>query len=253
MNYGMYISASAASVQMARQDVLSNNLANVNTTAFKPDVLAVRQRDAVTVEDRLSGGSNELLERLGGGVMPMRMRLNVTPAQLESTNSPLDLGVEGDGFFMFRRGERAVLSRDGRMAVSPDGVLVSATSGLPVVTTDDEVIRVEWDQPIDVLADGRVMQGGQEVGRAALVTVASPESLEKLGDGMLGPPDGSELETLPASGRIHQGMLEGSGTNAVNAMIAVTGASRAVESALSMIGHINEMMGRAINTLGRVA
>ena len=71
MNYGMQISASGALSGLYRMDVFSNNLANINTTGFMPDVPVIRQRDAAAREDGLGAmPSNELVERLGAGVMP---------------------------------------------------------------------------------------------------------------------------------------------------------------------------------------
>jgi flagellar basal-body rod protein FlgF len=252
MNYGMYISASSMSAQMARQDVLSNNLANVNTTAFKPDVLSMRQRDPATREDHLSIPSNKLLERLGAGVMPMATRVDMGAAPLENTGSPLDLGIEGEGFFVVRAGNELRLTRDGRMAVSPDGILVTAAEGRPILGVNDEAISVDPAAAITIDASGRIEQNGTEVGRIALAAVSEPERLVKKGNGLFAPAPGQTLDRRPATGRMNQGMLEMSGTDPITAMISVTSASRAVESASNIIGYINELMGRAINSLGRV-
>lgn len=253
MNYGMYISASSMSAQMARQDVISNNLANVNTTAFKPDMLGIRQRDAATREDGLSLPSNALLERLGAGVMPMATRVDIGSAPLERTEGPLDLGIEGEGFFVVRAGNELRLTRDGRMAVSTDGILVTAAEGRPVLGTNDEAISIDPGATITIDATGRILQNDAEVGRIALVTVSEPDRLVKQGNGLFGPGPGQSLDRRPANGRVSQGMLEMSGTDAISAMMAVTSASRAVDSASTIIGYFNEMMGRAINTLGRVS
>lgn len=252
MNYGMYISASSMSAQMARQDVLSNNLANVNTTAFKPDILAMKHRDAATIEDRLSLPSNKMLERLGAGVMPMPTRVDMGTAPLENTGSPLDLGIEGDGFFVVRAGNELRLTRDGRMAISPDGILVTAAEGRPILGVDDEAITVDPAAQIKIDANGRIEQNGVEVGRIALTAVSEPDRLVKKGNGLFAPAPGQTLDRSPATGRINQGALELSGTDTVIAMIAVTSAARAVDSASNIIGYINELMGRAINSLGRV-
>jgi flagellar basal-body rod protein FlgF len=257
MNYGLYIASSGMSAQMARQDVLSNNLANVSTVGFKPDVLALRQREAARAEDGLgSMPSNELLERLGGGVMPFRSRISTAQAPLERTGNPLDVGVEGEGFLLVRAGDGADgirVTRDGRMAVNGAGELIAASSGMPILGTNDRPIRVDPTQEVTIDADGAVRQGGAAVGRLALVGVAGAERLVKAGDGLLRAPAGEPLRRLESSGRIVQGFVESSGVNAVNAMMAVTSASRAVESNATIIGYINEMMGRAINTFARVA
>lgn len=256
MNYGMYIAASGMSAQMARQDVLSNNLANVGTTGFKPDILAIRGREPARIEDRLPTlPSNALLERLGGGVMPTPTRVNLSQAPLERTGRPLDLGIEGEGFLVVRAGPGAEgirYTRDGRLALAPDGTLVTASEGNPVLGLNDETIQIDPRQPLRIDADGSVRQGDTEVGRLALVSPAEPDRLIKAGNGQLRPAPGSSAERSAATGRVLQEHLESSGTNSINAMIAVTSASRAVDSNATIIGYINEMMGRAINTLGKV-
>ena len=256
MNYGLYISASGMSAQMARQDVLSNNLANVNTTAFKPDLLAIRQRDMATREDAtLPLDSNRLLERLGAGVMPTATRVNASPAPLESTGNPLDLGVEGEGYFLVRAGpgnEGVRLTRDGRFTLSPDGALVTAAEGRPVLDETGQRISIDPTRQVIISAAGDVQQDGQTVARLALANVPDPASLVKEGGGLFRT-SGPALSLPRATGVVKQGMVESSGTNSINAMMAVTSASRAVESNATIIGYINDLMGRAINTLGRVA
>lgn len=256
MNYGLYISASGMSVQMARQDVLSNNLANVSTTAFRPDVLAIRQRDPVRREDHLPHlSSNRLLEKLGAGVMPVATRMSTARGPLENTCRPLDVAIDGEGFMRIRTGpgvEGVRLTRDGRLAISSEGYLVHAAGGHHVLDSGGQPIRVEPDCPVTIQSDGTLVQKEVIVGRLALVTVPDPTRLTKSGGGLLGAPTGEVLGTTPASVRVKQGFIEMSATNAVDAMMQVTDASRAVESSASVIGYINEMMGKAINTFGRV-
>ncbi len=255
MNYGLYIAASGALTNMARQDVISNNLANVNTAAFKPDVFAIRQRDVVRVEDRLPFvDSNKLLEKLGAGVFPSRTLVDTSSESAESTGNPLDLAIDGEGFFQVASpGEDGLaLSRDGRLAVNAQGRLVTAAGGLPVLNAQGQPIEVDRAAPVEIRADGEVVQNGQSVGRVRLVTVAEPSKLVKAGEGVLRVPAEQAGSLRDAGGTLRQFSLERSGTDAIKAMMQITSASNAVSSNLGMIANINELMGRAINTLGRV-
>ncbi len=256
MNYGLYISASGLSVQLARQDALSNNLANVSTTAFKPDVFAVRERLAARQEDGLSSlPSNAMLERLGAGVMPVAMRLRLAQGALERTGQPLDVGIEGEGFFVVREGEGVEglrLTRDGRMTLGAGGRLISATSGHPFLDANDQEITVDPTKPVHITPSGVIKQDGTEVGQLALATVREPERLQKAGDGLLKTPRGTPLSRLPATGRIMQEFLEASATDPITTMNDISAAGRAAGNATTVISHINEMMGRAIAGLGRV-
>ncbi|MDX2114940.1 MAG: flagellar hook-basal body protein [Planctomycetota bacterium] len=257
MNYGLYISASGMSAQMARQDVLSNNLANVSTTAFKPDTLAIRQREPARIEDGLTFlPSNKLLERLGAGVMPVATRVSTSQGALERTGNALDVGIEGDGFLLVRAApgpEGLRVTRDGRLTVSSEGRLVTASDGFPVLDASDNPITINPTRPLKIRSDGAVVQDDSEIARLAFVAVPEPERLVKTGSGLMAAPEGQTLQRRPAAGRILQEHLEASATDAVKAMMSVTSASRAVESGATIIGYINEMMGRAINSLGRVS
>lgn len=257
MNYGLYISASGLSTQMARQDVLANNLANVNTTAFKPDAFAVRERAAVREEDGLPFlDSNTLLERLGGGVMPVPTRISFAQGSLQRTSNPLDVGIEGEGFLLVQSGEddsSVRLTRDGRLTINAQGELITVADGYRVLNGDNAPIRVDPTRPISIRASGAVIQNGSEVGQLALVAVSDPTMLRKAGAGLYAAQEGESLNLLPATGRIMQEFVEESATDPIRTMTAVTSASRAVSSASNVIGYINEMMGRAVNTLGRTS
>ena len=88
MNYGLYLSASGVLTNTYRQDVFANNLANVETPGFKPDLPSIRQRDPEAIEDNLGfQGSNELLDRLGGGVLAGQQRINFNQGTLRPTGN----------------------------------------------------------------------------------------------------------------------------------------------------------------------
>lgn len=256
MNYGMHISASGMAANMARQDVLSNNLANASTVGFKPDVLSIRQRDPARVEDRLmSLPSNELLERLGAGVMPMATSVDLTQGALEMTGSELDVGLEGTGFLVVRAGPGAEglrVTRDGRLATASDGTLVTANEGLTVLGEGGQPIRVDRRVAMRIDADGVIRQDGEEVGRLQVSDAANPRRLVKAGANLLRAAEGSGLELAPSGARVRQGHVEGSATNAIDTMMKITDASRAVQANSRIIGIIDDLMDAAVNRLGRV-
>ena len=72
MNYGLYLSASGVLSNTYRQDVFANNLANVETPGFKPDMPSIRQRDPEAIEDSLGIGEVEVLDRFAGGTVEIR-------------------------------------------------------------------------------------------------------------------------------------------------------------------------------------
>ncbi len=257
MNYGMYIAASGASVNQARQDVFSNNLANVNTVGFRPHMMAIRAREPVRLEDGLVGvDSDRLLERLGAGVMPAPVRVSDGQGPLEQTGRDLDAAIEGDGYFVVRvaPGEEGLrVTRDGRFSISPDGRLVTSADGAAVLGIDGQAIAVNPALPLEIRGDGVLAQGGGAIGRLRIAGVPEPGLLRSVGKGLYASTEGGSPELREASGRVVQGSVEGSGVEALKTLMGVTSASRAAQGNIRMISLISENMRMAISQLGRVS
>ena len=257
MIYGLYISASGAAVNMARMDVYSNNLSNVSTVGFKPDYLAVRQRDVVRKEDNLPfADSNALLERLGAGVQPMPTRVQHEQGVFEETGNQLDLALRGDGFFAVRRGDGPDgihLTRDGRFTLDADGRLVTVTEGAAVLDDGDGEIELDVTLPVNIRADGLITQNGEEVAQLAVLTVPNADRLIKAGAGALRGENGEVSRARRADADVLQGSVEQSATDAVRALMGATSAARGAQGNLGIMGMFNEIMDRAVNTLGRVS
>ncbi len=256
MNYGMYLATSGAQSQMARLDVASNNLANVTTPAFRPDKFILAQRDVVRKEDNLPfADSNELLERLGGGVRPRETLVTNADAPLRITNQPLDLALQGDGFFTVSTGpgpQGLKLTRDGRMTIDPQGTLVRATDGAPVLDDRGALITLDHHADISIDNGGVISQDGSPTARLQIATVPAPERLIKAGSALLRWP-GDPGAITPGTATLTQGAYEDSGVNPIAALMEATHAAKAAQGNIEMITAFNDTMGRAINTLGRVA
>lgn len=264
MNYGLYLSASGVLTNLYRMDVASNNLANLETTGFKPIVATLRQRDAARIEDGLVGmASNAMLEKLGAGVMLMPNAVSMTPGAPERTGRELDVAIDGPGFFVLRAGETTGnatdsvsnlrMSRDGRLTLDSQGRLVQASSGLAVLGIDDRPIVVPGAGRVNIDPSGRVSQNNQEIGRLQIATISDPTRLRPVGDGLFAGPPLAMARRQPAAGSLVQSTLERSAVDPVRAMLDVAAAERAVGSNTRLIQFHDQILDRAINTFGRVA
>ncbi len=258
MNYGLYLSASGVQTGMYRFDVAANNLANVNTTGFKVDVPVVRQRDAVRAEDGLSTlPSNDLLERLGGGVLLERTGSSFKPGPLRETGNSLDLAIDGDGFFVIDSGQgsgadRFRYTRDGSLTLNARGVLVTAISGEAVLDTQNRSIEVDPALPVSVGSRGEIIQNGEEIARLQVTGFADPRVLTKSGTNQFRLA-GGPAQPIQDAGLVRSGVLENSGVEPISAMTSVTKAQGAVSANTRMIQMIDGLMDRAINTFGRLS
>jgi flagellar basal body rod protein FlgG len=248
MNYAMELAASGVLTSLYRMDVMSNNLANVATAGFKPDMPFTIQRDAARVEDGLSLPSNLMLERLGGGVTLSPNQTNFEQGPMQKTGSAFDLAIEGDGFFVMlderaATGERLRLARDGRFTRNGNGTLVSTNTGQPVLDVSNRPISVSGVSPVQIGPDGSIRQDGAVIAQIQVVSVPDRSRLAKVGNGMFRASAEAMSSLRPASGSV---------VDPIKALMGVTDAGKAAEANMSMLTGADRLMERAINGLGRV-
>lgn len=258
MNYGVQLSASGVLTSLYRQDVLTNNLANMDSVGFKPDIPATRQRDAARIEDGLGFmPSDRLLEQLGAGALAAPNLSDFQQGGLETTGQPLDVAVRGEGFFVVRdetdQGkDKLRLTRDGRFAVDRGGRLVMASTGLPVLDTGGRTIHLAHGTPVEIAGDGQISQDGQPVARLHLLNPADPSRMTKQGHSLFRAPAEVFASKAAASGVIVQHAVERSAVDEIRTVMQVTAAGRDVDANMSLIAQHDRLSDRAINTLGRV-
>lgn len=258
MNYGLYMSASGVLTGRQRMDVAANNLANVNTTAFKPDMAGAMQRAPARLEDNLPFlDSDRMLERLGAGALAAPTMTDFSPAGPKPTGNPLDVAIEKEGFFVVRsaqgEGENALrFTRDGRFTLDSDGRLVMAGSGLPVIGENNQPITLDPSQRAEIGGDGAIRQGGQEVAQLQVVTLSDTDALHKTGRNLYRAEPGAVAQRQPAQTSLRPGAVERSAVNPIDEINAVTKASGAVRNNTRMIDMHDQIMDLAINTFGSV-
>ena len=103
MPYGMYISAAGADVQSRRLQVLSNNLANVDTPGFKRELAVLQSRHAEAIERGEDYPDSRSINDVGGGVRLAETVTDFGGATVRQTGIPTDMAIEGDGFFLVER------------------------------------------------------------------------------------------------------------------------------------------------------
>jgi len=261
MQQGMRIAASGAMVAMYRTDVLAANLANVNTVAFKPDSASVQGRMVVREEDDLGYmPSDPLLEQLGAGVLAGPRRTSFQQGPLQATGNDLDLAIEGDGFFLISvqtpEGAQTRLSRDGRFTRDDQGRLVQSASGLPVLGPGGSPIQLP-PGPVTIDHQGLMYDtDGNPLAQIAVTAPADTSQLVKRGEGLYAAPPqvlaGADNQPLSSGVRIHQGMVEGSAVDPIQAMMRVTQAGKSVGSNSRMMRYHDQLLDQAINTFARV-
>jgi flagellar basal-body rod protein FlgF len=257
MSYGLYLSAAGALTNLYRQDVIANNLANLNTTGFKPDAAAIRQRLPERIEDGAFVEPRWMLEQLGGGSLGMPTTVQLTQGSLVKSDNDLDLAIQGDGFLVVGDGrgggeDHLRLTRDGQLTLNHNGELVMAATGLPLLDENDRPIRLGRSSKVHVDRDGAIRQGGRTVARLRLADAPAPD-LVKAGRNLLRLRDGATLDRRSAGGEVHQGFTEASAVDPIKTMSALVAATRAVQANVKMMQYHDHTLGQAVNTFARVA
>ena len=256
MNYGLYQSAGGVLTTMHRYEVLSNNLANVETTAFKADLALSMERLPARIEQGAPIDPNLMLERLGGGQLTTPTAIAFQQGGLVETGSEHDFALDGEAFFVVgperARGEQDLsLTRDGRFTIDAEGQLVMATTGFNVLDDRNRPITLE-PGAFAIDEDGIIRQNDVEVAQLGLRRVEHPDRLTKEGDGLLKTSAESGKGTESTGTRVIQGALEESTVNPVLAMKDLLATSRALEANVRMMQYQDTILGQAAGTLGKI-
>ena len=245
MDNVMYVGLSRQMTLRRELDVLSNNIANADTAGFKVESLMVE------TEARN-------LPAEAGGRAPVKFALDSGVARdfgqgaLKQTMAPLDLAIEGQGFFQVAAPEGTRFTRDGRFGMDAQGRLVNA-SGYAVLDAgggESSFDQKKW-QPT-IAADGAVSQNGEAIGKVGVVRFASLSALAKDGQGLYR--NASNLQPEPAAdARVRQGMVEASNVKPVTQITQLIEVSRAYESIARMMAATSDLSSRSIERLGRVS
>lgn len=245
MENAAYIGLSRQMTLRRELDVVANNIANADTTAFKVEQLMVGTEVGERARnDSVRGGAHFVLDHGLGrdfGQGPMQL-----------TGRPLDFAVEGEGaFFRVQDGAGEAYTRDGAFTLDPEGRLVTK-AGLPVLGDGGEIMLDPGLGEPAVAADGTVSQNGQPAGRLVLARFETLSVLEKGGDGLYR--NTSNAQPLDAAdAQVRQGMLEGSNVNPILEITNLIEISRAYERISKMIENANDLSRRAVERLGRVS
>jgi flagellar basal body rod protein FlgG len=243
----MYISAEGAQAQIKRMEVLSNNLANVNTPGFKRDVTTFQARFAEAVEQGLVSPGAGGPEDVGGGVMLHNVRTDYSLGGMKTTGRPTDMAIAGKGFFQVRTDEGVFLTRAGNFSIGAGGRL-ETEQGHPVLNANGEPITLApgWR----LTADGAIEQPGERGVYLALVRPDDNGALIKRGDNLF--ESRTPVKPLPADERrVRGGTLETSGVNSTTAMMELIQTSRAIEANMKLIQNQDNMLGSLVNRVLR--
>lgn len=228
MDSGYYAACAGFKAQSQALEVLANNLANLNVNGYRGQQPTFRSLMANSRGEWL-GPLNQVINNfnvLGG------TRVDMSTGNFEQTGNPLDLAIEGKGFFAIQTQSGTLYTRNGNFRVSPDGKLVTGEGD--IVLGDQGTITVP-SGTVNVGSDGTISVNGAVSGKVRLVELVPGASLTPEGNANYSVADGA---VQPAtSSRVRQGTLEASNVNPVAGMVS-----------LILVQRNAEMIQRALST-----
>jgi flagellar basal-body rod protein FlgF len=231
-------------------DVVANNIANINTTGFKADGSIFEEYLSPTARTNVNGKVSYVNDR--GTWRDLRQ------GALEHTGSPLDVAIDGKGFFVVQtpRGER--YTRNGAMQIGPNGNLMT-TDGLPILGDGGPITLQPNDRAISINANGTlsVRSGTSNIdsvrGKLRIVTFDASQSmrLSKDGGGSFAAPAGVTPQPDTAS-RVIQGAVEKSNVRSVVEISRMIEITRTYTQIAAMLQQQSDMRNSAVDKLADV-
>jgi flagellar basal-body rod protein FlgG len=254
------IAASGMQAQQLNVDVISHNIANMNTTAYKRQRADFQDMLYQNIErpgstSSASGAINPLGIQIGVGVKAQAVERITEQGGTSQTQNPYDLAINGRGYIQVTMPSGQIAyTRAGNLAVNADGVMVTA-EGYPIqpsitVPPEATAIQISGDGIVEATLAGQTAP--QQLGQLELANFINPAGLEALGDNLFleTPASGQPNTATPGSpgfGTLMQGFLESSNVNAVEEISSLIVAQRAYEMNARVITAADEMLQSTTN------
>lgn len=242
---GLFTAAAGMIQRLHEQEVTSNNMANVNSTAFKKDLayhsdvinpdLALQLRNGKG--DFIADKSYTVTDHLQGKIVP--------------TGNPLDVALNGSGFFAVSTVDGEKYTRDGAFKLNEEGTLVTS-AGYPILGDGGEIsVDTINGSSISISETGEISVNGEAVDTLKVVDFEKPYALAKSGESLFTAKQGA-VTIEPEMFSVKQGYTEGSNVNIVQNMVNMIDIQRGYESNSKTLTSIDQSIRKLVNDVGKV-
>lgn len=244
---GLYTAASGMTTQLTNQEVISNNLANADTTGYKKDTAVTKAFQSLLlnrVGDNTDRGMDVVMGNLGTGSTVDGVFTDYSQGAIKATENKLDVALATDGFFVVQTPGGELYTRDGSFTIASNGDLVTK-DGYGIVGTRG-TINVAGANEITFTADGTVVVDGQVINKLRVVTAPEANAFVKVGKNLFTVQQGATVEDS-SNARVAQGFLETSNVNVVSEMVNMISGLRIYEANQKSIASQSSTLEKLIN------
>ncbi|MFV0465920.1 MAG: flagellar hook-basal body protein [Lachnospiraceae bacterium] len=263
---GLYSAYNGMIQEQRRMDVITNNLANSDTTGYKREATVNQSFEAqlaLRIKDLSTPNTANAIGNVNLGVKTGETYRDYSQGNFKVTDNTYDLAIGGDGFFAIpytdKAGNTSVkYTRDGAFTVNTDGYLVTKDGDFVLNAAGAEsgtggagnYIKIDPLKDVSVAADGTITQDNAVTGKIGLVDFEDYNYLSMFGENLYDAVDGAVKKDPIAT--VSQGVLEASNVNIVSEMVEMIAITRAYEANQKIIQTIDETLDKAANTVGKV-
>ena len=246
---GIYTSALGLIPLQKRLEAIANNLANVNTTGFKRDDSFTNE--LISASTLFRDGTIDPSEK----DLKEQTYTDFSQGVLQQTNNPLDVALDGQGFFAVQTQDGLKLTRDGSFTLATDGTLVTRNGDVVMGTSGpiriDDVEQLQTSQLV-IERNGVIKAGNKIYGQLRIVTPERFNQLSKVGGNFYALKEGGTLREIdPSAISVRQGFLEGSNVNPIDELVAMIQLQSNFEAGQKAIQSQDDSLNQA-NQVGQV-
>ncbi len=245
--------------QLARQEVVARNLDNLTTPSFKQENGAIdgfaatlgRMETRVARSPLQLAAATRVLGSLGVDTVIDRVSVDFRQGRMEETHRPLDVALVGDGFLQVRTPDGPLFFRGGPLYRDAGGTLVTS-EGYQLLGADGQELVLPGDV-VSIGGNGDITVDNKPAGTLAVVEFAPGTTLSKVGREFYTPDPQDAMPPVAATNTaVKQGFLEASNVDEGSAMTDLVSITRAYQANQRILQAEDELLGKAVNEVGRV-
>jgi len=252
MSDAIYQATAGALIQQYRLDVLSNNLANVNTVGFKEDRVYFELLETELQDDPgVDVDARPYIAPVLSGDPSLEYYVNFSQGSLRQTGNPLDLAIEGDGFFNIQTPDGVKYTRKGNFLLGENDLLITP-EGYPVLGQSGN-IQLEGDGPVTIDREGNIEVDGDTVGSFRVTHFPDTQNLQKVGESLFKALDNGASAIPSEQFEMLQGYVELANVDPVRGMVEMIETLRVFEAYQKTLETLDEVDSLAVGDVGVVA
>lgn len=247
MDNTKYVALSRQMGLWKQMDIVSNNMANMNTSGFKQDE-AIFTSYLVETKKAEGFGKVPVIFTQDFGIFK-----DFQEGAFQETGNQLDVAIQGDGFFALETTQGERYTRKGQFSLDYEGKIVTKEGDVLLSENSEPFFIAPGEKEIYISESGEVSTENGVIGRLKVVAFADNQKLKKIGNTMFENVNGNTMEVGVADVRIKQRMIEKSNVEPIVEMSKMIKLQRSYEYVQQMIDEEHERLSNTINTYAQLA